>query len=45
MSVKRIRQLKQELHEANNNNDGTIEWVDYVRGLMMEIDKLEMEMI
>ena len=26
-------------------HDGTIEWVDYVRGLMMEIDKLEMEMI
>lgn len=38
---RRIQSLKLDMEVLQENNDGTIAWVDEVRDLMMMIDDLE----
>jgi len=41
MLEKQIAELEKELDRAHDKNDFTIEWVEYVHGLIMMIDELK----
>lgn len=42
---KRIARLSKELDIMNENNNYTVSWVDEVRNIIVEIDKLEAQLL